>query len=227
MDKVSFGTSTINSIKELLNQGVNKISVIIRHSARNYDKENPEREAFMNLTENGKNLSYKFGSSIPNSAVMSFYSSPIGRCIETAYLIDKGYVAAGGKTISNVIDSTLSPFYVRSAQKLFKLIGKPGDTGFISKWFKGEISTELIDNPEEAAKKIVESLVEKTKKSINNSINISISHDWNLFLVKEFFLKQRYEDHRNVEYLEGVLVYEKDDNLFITNHNNKNETIML
>ena len=50
MDKVPFGTSTTNTIKELLNQGINRISVIIRHSARNYDKENPEREAFMTLT---------------------------------------------------------------------------------------------------------------------------------------------------------------------------------
>ncbi|MBT3311613.1 MAG: hypothetical protein HN737_04725 [Desulfobacterales bacterium] len=223
MDKVPFGTSTTNTIKELLNQGINRISVIIRHSARNYDKENPEREAFMTLTENGKNLSYKFGSSIPNGIVMNLYSSSVGRCIETAYLIDKGYVAAGGKTISNVIDSTLSPFYVRSAQELFKLIGKPGDTDFISRWFSGEISTELIDNPEDAAKKIVKSLAEKTKKSIDDNINVCISHDWNLFLVKEYFLKQRYKDHRKVEYLEGVIVYEKDDKLFITNHKNKNE----
>jgi len=224
MDKVPFGTTTVNKIKELLNQDIKSISVIIRHSARHYDKENPEREAFMNLTENGKNLSYKFGNSIPADSAMSFYSSSIGRCIETAYLIDKGYVAAGGKTISNIIDTTLSPFYVRSVQKLFELIGKPGDTDFISKWFKGEISTELIDNPEEASKKIVKSLVEKTN---NNNINICISHDWNLFLVKEFFLKQVYKDNRNVEFLEGVLVYEKDGSFFITNHNMNNGSIQI
>ncbi len=67
-----FGEKTITVINKLLSDGVENISVLMRHSSRHYDK-NPEKEPFMTLDETGKKLSYQFGKKLPLDTNIRFF----------------------------------------------------------------------------------------------------------------------------------------------------------
>jgi len=49
------------------------------------------KEPFMGLTDVGKSFALELGKSLPAKLMPRLFSSTFGRCIETAYLIDKGY----------------------------------------------------------------------------------------------------------------------------------------
>lgn len=215
-DVASYGESTRQLMTETLsNPEVSGVMVIMRHSARHYDHENPINEPFMGLTETGKEISHAWGIGLPSGLTVGFYSSFIGRCIETAYLIDKGYVRQGGDTRHNIIEKTLSPYYVRDAQGLFK--DYIMDADFFGKWFAGEIPAAIIDHPETIAADMRDVCVTRLKagSGTNCSLDICVTHDWNLYVLRQHFLGLHYEAHGKVGYLDGVVIFQKDGRFFI------------
>ena len=227
MTTEAFGSQTLNTINHLHQQGIKKIAVIMRHSERHYDNDYPDREPFMNLTENGKDVSFQFGEQLPPKMLVRTFSSFIGRCIETAYLIDKGYTFKGGKTRSNMVELLVSPFYAKNPVEIMKTFLESGYSNFIRAWLNGDFSSEVIEDPRESAKTIVSFAKEQLIQSLENHIDISITHDWNLYLVKEIFLGLKHEDAGAVEYLEGVVLYANNNDFFITNHQTKPRTLEL
>lgn len=218
MTTKDIGLQTLDTIQRLHAKGIRKIGVIMRHSERHYDPDNPVREPFMNLTENGKDMSFKFGEQLPSQMCVRSFSSFIGRCIETAYLIDKGYMSKGGKTKSNTVAIFLSPFYAKNPAEILKTFLESGSSHFIRAWLNGDYSSEIIDDPEDSARKMVTFAKEQLNQSIENHIDISVTHDWNLYLIKEVFLGLKHEDAGKIEYLEGVVLYKENDIIFIANH---------
>lgn len=213
-----FGSQTLTIIKRLHKQGINKIAAIMRHSERHYDLDNPAVEPFMSLTETGKDLSFRFGEQLPPGVFVRAFSSFIGRCIETAYLIDKGYTSKEGETHSNSVELFLSPFYAKNPAEIFKTFLESGSLNFIRSWLNGDFSSKIIDDPKDSARKIVSFAKDQLAQSLENHIDISITHDWNLYLVKEVFLGLKHEEAGKIEYLEGVILYVHNNELFITNH---------
>ncbi len=217
MTDKEYGKSTKDLIQNLTDRGITKMSVMIRHSARHYDSENPQNEPFLLLTEEGKEFSYNLGKSLPPDYTLRFYSSMMGRCIETAYLIDKGYVAQNGLTEHNKMEPFLAPSYVKKPFELMKVLQKTSPN-FIRHWFAGKISSDIIDPSQPAAQFIVEMLVEKLKDLPDNHINMGVSHDWNLYLVKEHVMGLKHENVGKVEYLEGLVVYQEKGKMYVVNH---------
>ncbi len=217
MEENEFGKNTLKLISDLKERGINRFSVIMRHSARHYDLENPRTEPFQGLTEEGKEYSYDLGKRIPQDLTIRLFSSTFGRCIETAYLIDKGFTSVGGSAINNNINIKLAPSYVKEPQLLLKIM-QEGIPDFIRYWFEGNISTDIIDRRDNAAKEIVAFLTTELKELPENHINLTISHDWNMYLIKESFLGLKHEDTGNVEYLEGAVIYEENDQMYIAHH---------
>jgi hypothetical protein len=217
MTELEYGNSTLELIKDLLSRGINKFSVMLRHSARYYDHEHPEMEPFLVLTEEGKRYSLELGCALPEGLEINLFSSAFGRCIETAYMIDKGYVSKNGTTYHNRVEKLLSPSYVKKPFELAATLGKP-HSDFIRTWFDGEIPLDIMESPKKAAGDILQGLVERLPGLSENSININVTHDWNLYLVKEQIMGLKHEEVGPVEYLEGLVVYESAGQVFIENH---------
>ena len=59
---------TLLMIKSLIDQGVEKISIIMRHSAR-YFGQDPRMEPFLGLTETGKGYAVNLGQADRKSVV--------------------------------------------------------------------------------------------------------------------------------------------------------------
>ncbi len=68
-----------------------RVFLLIRHGERNHiTPEDPDFGAHVGLTERGCEQALSLGRAIPVAGDICFYSSPVGRCMETAERIAKG-----------------------------------------------------------------------------------------------------------------------------------------
>lgn len=224
MSDERFGQETLNVINELNRQGISKLSVIMRHSARNYD-EDLKMEPFMWLTEEGKQFATSLGENLPENRRLRFFSSYIGRCIESAYLIDKGYLKTGGKTENPVVSKEVSPFYVLDLKKTIGIIMKQDVFTFIRNWIDGGIDDSVLMNAEASARQMMSFMAGNLNDSPEGTLDICITHDWNMYLMKEFGLGLDHETYGKIDYLEGVVIFENSGDLYITNHQKSPERL--
>jgi hypothetical protein len=201
-----YGLQTRQLVETFLADGTTRGLVVLRHSVRHYDTDNPINEPFMGLTDEGKLLSYQWGNSLPPKKRLNFFSSFIGRCIETAYLMDKGHVAAGGVTSNNRIEPTLSPFYVRDPLRLFEEYLKKQN--FLTGWFNRAIPPDVITPPEQVATVMLDFWKKRLSDDrISDQIDVCITHDWNLYVLRWYLLGVFPEAQENVDYLDGLIVF--------------------
>ena len=227
MNGKAIGKETIQLIHSLHQAGVKSYVTIMRHSARFYGT--AENEAEMGLTEEGKKAAFAFGKALPVTPTLCFFSSPVSRCVETSSLIEQGFLENGGTTATNKELDALNVFYLRNFPKLFTIYNemhKNGTRGkFFRNWYEGHYSPNLVDDPVQTTRRMMKALVALLQGSATG--NICISHDWNLFLIKEFYLGIRPEDHDYIQYLEGVVIYEQNGRYYITNHQTKAKQISI
>ncbi|MBT3176204.1 MAG: histidine phosphatase family protein [Desulfobacula sp.] len=209
---------TIDTINDLMDSGVNKISVLIRHSER-FFSEDAGLEPFMGLTDKGKEFAFDFGAGMRPNTMPKLYSSFLGRCIETAFLIDKGFTKQNNQNLDhNCMDPMLSPFYVSDIDKAIPLIKKLGNNSFLREWFDNRIDENIMENPRKTSDILSEFMVEKIKKLKHNQIAICASHDWNIYPLKEFKLDLKHESAGDVGYLDGLVFFEKENQYYIKNY---------
>ena len=210
--------STIETMEKILETEPDKVSFIMRHSERHFT-ETARLEPFMGLTENGKEESIKLGFSLNQNPRPKLFSSHFGRCIETAYLLDKGYLKKHGQVNDNVeLSSDLTPFYINDIEKAITMVSKVGTTDFLRSWFNKEISEDIMLNPEETSQRIVAFMKQELQKLDKNEIGIFVSHDWNIFPIKEFFFGIKHEEGGHVGYLDSVFLFEKNNNFYLTSY---------
>jgi broad specificity phosphatase PhoE len=169
----------------------------------------------MRLTPNGRRAAYEFGEALPRNGLVRFFSSPVGRCVVTSSLIEQGCLASGGVTENNSELDVLYVFYVRDLPKLgsiyFDMARGENWPNFFRNWSEGVYSPDLAEEPAQSAQTILNAFVDLLQEP--GVGNICISHDWNLFLIKEQLLGLRPEDHEYIQYLEGVVIYKQDVDL--------------
>lgn len=217
MDAI-YQSPTISLIKDLNKQGIDKLSLVIRHSARNYD-EDIKMEPFMCLTPMGRAMALSMGELFPENFSVEFFSSYIGRCIETAYLLDKGFVRkTGGLTQDNRVADHLAPFYVKNIRKTVEIIMQQDVHTFIRNWMDGYIDETILLNAREAARQMFRFMVGGLLECEKNTLQVSVTHDWNMYLLKEYGLGLPHEQFGKVDYLEGVVIFSQNEKTYIANH---------
>lgn len=216
--KTPFILPTLSLIRDLNSRGISRMSVAIRHSARHYD-DDVKMEPFMCLTDKGRAMAQAMGEGLPENVVPHFFSSYIGRCIETSYLMDKGFVRkTGGLTRDNRVAPDMSPFYVKDIKKTVNILLERDTATFIRLWMDGGIDDAVLMKAEDAAEKMLTFMAGSLVESDRNSIQVSVTHDWNIYLLKEYGLGLPHETFGKIEYLEGVVVFEEKGKLYVAGH---------
>jgi hypothetical protein len=105
----------------------------------------------------------------------------------------------------------VSPFYVKDVEKALPLIEQQGNQTFIRNWFDNRIDETIMENPENTAGILSEFMVEKIKHLKEHQIAICVSHDWNIFPLKEVKLGLKHEIHGDIGYLDGIIFFEKEN----------------
>jgi len=209
---------TLDTINHLMDNGIKKISVLIRHSER-FFSEDAGLEPFMGLTDKGKAFAFDLGGRLRSNQSPKLYSSFLGRCVETAFLIDKGFTQKNNQAIDhNCMNAMLSPFYVKNIEKALPLIENQGNEIFLRNWFDKHIDETIMENPEKTADRLSEFMVEQIKNLKENQIAICVSHDWNIYPLKEFKLGLKFGTAGDVGYLDGVVFFEKENQYYLTNY---------
>ena len=207
---------TLETINGLMDKGIKKISVILRHSDRFFSKE-ARLEPFMGLTQEGKSFALDLGKSLPKTPVPRLFSSMFGRCIETAYLIDKGYTQQHKISLDHTIThEMLAPFYIKDIKRALPIMEDQGSERFIRLWFDRKIDPGIIENPETTALMLSRYMTDHLDQLKDNEIALCVSHDWNIFPLKEFKLGLAHETNGDVGYLDGVVFYENQGQYFVT-----------
>ncbi|HKJ97724.1 MAG TPA: histidine phosphatase family protein [Desulfotignum sp.] len=207
---------TITVIQQLLHQGITKIAAIIRHSARFYSTA-PGTEPFIGLTPAGMEYALEMGQNLMPSPLPRLYSSPFGRCIETAYLIDKGFTRRHGiHILHNQPQKMLAPFYIKDIEKALNLLKEQGTHTYIRNWFNDKLDDAVMESPETTTAALTRFMLDCIEDLDDNEIAVCVSHDWNIFPLKEFALNLPHEEAGDIGYLDGVVFFEQDNKAYIT-----------
>ena len=68
-----------------------RVFLLVRHGERNHiTPDDPDFGAHVGLTDRGREQAQSLGKCIPAEGDICFFSSPVGRCVETAEFIGKG-----------------------------------------------------------------------------------------------------------------------------------------
>jgi hypothetical protein len=226
-DSQDQGSHTIRLVNRLFKQGIQKMSVLVRHGDRHYDLANVQNEPFLPLTEHGKQRSYEFGLQLPSEPYYHFFSSPVIRCVETAYQIEKGCIKRGDRTQVNIIIPNLAPFFVKDCSAVFSRCAVDGPEVFIQSWLRGHISEEIMLPPKLAIREQLVQIMVGLVEQDNLRLNICVTHDVNLYLIRELCLGQLIEDVGRIDPLEGLVFFEQDGVVQVSNHLGPPKTVRL
>lgn len=184
----------------------NKLSLLIRHG----DRDKIPHGSFGNevlLNKKGKQNALKFGENITELKVNKILTSPVGRCVQTAELIAKGY----GRNIE-IIETTA--------------LGAPGlhiydevDAGkFILKYGFDEMYKRFISEAEIPGVPTIAELNQSITNFLNqntsqNGLTIFVSHDMLIAFYHYSINKTVYTKENWIQYLTGLILkngkYEK------------------
>jgi broad specificity phosphatase PhoE len=209
---------TLTVIQQLRHRDITKIAAIVRHSERFYGT-TPSSEPFMGLTPAGMEYAVEMGQNFPAAPLPRLYSSPFGRCIETAYLIDKGFTRQHGIGLPhNQPREQLAPFYIKDIKKALNLLKELGTRIYIRNWFDNRLDETVMENPATTTASLIRFMTERVNDLADNEIAICVSHDWNIFPLKEFALGLTHEEAGDIGYLDGVVFFENDGQMYITSY---------
>ena len=212
------GENTLKLVNDLFNQGTEHIILLMRHSAREYE---PGRHDLLNpLTEEGRMLAKDLGRRLPKSMIIRGYTSPAERCVDTAEQIMAGHTENGGQVMRNRIVEALGVFYVLDQMKMFMAMQATGGlVSFQREWFSGEVPPDILMPADLSANVIVGLAKEKLKEKLSEPrLDLMVSHDFTLYLLKHQLLGQDSERYPDVIYLDGIAIFERDGRTCIQSH---------
>ena len=208
------GNAMIDHLERLEERGIDRVLAVVRHSAREYvqgrhDLENP-------LTQEGRSLALGFGERLSPGLTVRAYSSPVERCVDTAGLILEGHEAKGGAVERHRVVEGLGLFFILDQRKMFRLMRDVhgGGPGFIRAWCDGQVGDDVVIPAADAARIMLSMLAGKLPPG-RSVLSVAVSHDFNLFVLREQLLGMRHEDHGQVEYLDGIVLFEDEDALWL------------
>lgn len=208
------GEKIIQHLERLGENGIERALAVIRHSAREYapgrhDLDNP-------LTDEGRQMARRFGEGLPARLTVRAYSSPVARCVDTAERILEGHRAKGGVVERQRVLEGLGLFFILDQRKMFRLMRDVhgGGQEFIRAWCERRVEEDVVI-PARAAARIMLSMLASKLPPGSPSLAVAVSHDFNLFLLREQIFGMRHEDHGHVDYLDGIVLFEDAGRLWV------------
>ncbi|MCF0224031.1 MAG: histidine phosphatase family protein [Fibrobacter sp.] len=184
-----------------------KLYLLIRHAERYHiTKEDADSGAHVGLTDKGKIQAFELGKLFPKGRSVQYFSSPVGRCIETARGIERGRVDVGGLGQNDVaVLDCLGDFFVKDFNEYQKAL----DRNFyanICEWVKGSENPAFYPLHERSVQ-MREMLYEKGKADFN----VFVSHDAWIVPCLSHFCGHVYTESSWMNFLTGIafLVDEK------------------
>ncbi|MEM7365262.1 MAG: histidine phosphatase family protein [Pseudomonadota bacterium] len=223
---MEYGQQTLDLIQDARGRGAEHIAVVMRHSARTYkpgirDFDNP-------LTDEGRALAQSFGEALAKDAHVRAYSSPVGRCVDTAEKIIVGHEQSGGTAKGRRDIEVLGNVHILDFARFAKAVQEVGLDAMYPKWFAGELAPDLLLPSKMLSELIAHVVLEKLDRPIGGpQIDVLVSHDMNLYPMRHHLLNQTIEEYGRVNYLDGLVFYAVDGVVQVQSHHGQPEPLKL
>lgn len=182
-----------------------RVFLLIRHGERRHiTPEDPDFGAHVGLTERGREQALALGKCIPAEGDMSFFSSPVGRCVETAENIGAGR-SVKNPSIEKM--DCLAEYFVQDYDEYTKVL-RAGFYEGICEWLKNEAAGNSRGDKEAFAplparsEEMLSMMLEKG----NCRFNIFATHDAWVVPCLTHFCKMTFTPQRWMNYLTGMAV---------------------
>lgn len=210
-----YGQATLALIANVYEEGADHVAALIRHSAREFE---PGRHDLLNpLTDDGRAFAEDFGRALPKNLLVRGYASPAERCVETVQLILKGHADIGGRVTRHRPIEALGVFYVLDQMRMYRaMTAAAGHVAFLAQWFAGRVPTDVMMPADLAAKLVGRVVASKLEAPLERpQLDVCVSHDMSLYLVRDRLLGLGVETSGAVDFLDGVVLYEREQRLWM------------
>lgn len=186
-----------------------RVFLLIRHGERRHiTPEDPDFGAHVGLTERGREQALSLGKCIPAEGDMSFFSSPVGRCMETALNIGVGRGIE--KPQVQPLDC-LAEYFVQDYGEYTKVLHAGFYEG-ICEWLKKEAAGNPRGDKEAFAPLAArsEELLAMMLEKGDARFNIFATHDAWVVPCLTHFCKMQFSPKRWMNFLSGLAVVADD-----------------
>ncbi len=198
-----------------LRMGKGSQALIVRHAER-FQVPSISESLGIGLTEKGKRDAFEMGRAIEGFEQIRLFHSPAVRCRETAEAIAQGFSGRGG-TVGGTMETwdLCAPYF--KDNRVLKEAERQG-YGFMRSWFIGQFEAEWIKPTPEAADMVLAPILQRMLEMTEaDRLDIHVSHDWEIVLLREELLGVRYEEAGWIEYLEGIHFSRQEDGFVARN----------
>ena len=192
-------TYRMSNVLDLLNGQSNLSAIVIRHAQR-HEIVGAEGYWTTGLTAAGLEQAHEFGRALAGRfSGYRVFHSPVKRCEQTAKAIAQ---ELGVEQVRP--ENTLGVSYIRvSVEEGFAEADRHGDN-FIRAWFSGRVPPEIFMPLPEARDIQIAYLRSKLDEAPRKTLDIHITHDWNINVLREGIFGLRHEDVGWPDFLSGL-----------------------
>ena len=182
-----------------------RVFLLVRHGERHHiTPEDPDFGAHVGLTDEGRRQALSLGKCIPAEGDLRFYSSPVGRCVETAECIAKG---RGIENPQITPLDCLAEYFVDNYDEYTKVL-RAGFYEGICEWLKNEAAGNPR-HPREAFAPLSgrsEEMLAMMLEKGNARFNIFATHDAWIVPCLTHFCKMQFSPKCWMNFLTGMAV---------------------
>ena len=201
--------------------GDERVYLLVRHGERRHiTPQDPDFGAHVGLTDKGREQALNLGKSIPPEGDICFYSSPVGRCVETAQFIGRGRASvqcASQDTSAPRVQplDCLAEYFVQNYDEYMKVL-RAGFYEGICAWLANETaggSQEKLGNQDARGPQAFCPLAPRSEEMLSMMLekgtarfNIFATHDAWVVPCLTHFCNMRFTPQRWMNYLTGMAV---------------------
>jgi hypothetical protein len=190
-----------------------RAAAVLRHAAR-HPITDPREPLAAELTEAGHRDAEAFGASIRGFDRVRLFHSPVKRCQQTAEGVAAGAGRAGLAVELVGTSPELGVAYILDQVETGRLSGLHGEH-FVRLWFTDQVSEQLIQRAPDIARRKLTYLSARLREPVASGrrLDLHISHDWNVIILRELLLGVRHEEAGWATFLDGVVFTAEEEKL--------------
>jgi hypothetical protein len=192
----------MSNILDIINNLPGQSAIVIRHAER-FAIKGIDAHFSTGLTEKGLADAYDFGASLPHFENYRLFHSQAKRCRQTAERICEALELAGRKAAIVGQEEVIGVSYMLTdIHTAFNESERHGNQ-FIRAWFDGRLEPGIYKPLDETLEQHLGYL--RTSLQASRGLDIHVTHDWNINVLREGIFGLRHEDIGWPEYLSGVI----------------------
>lgn len=191
-------------------------AAFLRHAERHpiLDATDP---TLAELTEAGIAAAEVFGGKIVGFDRVRLFHSPVKRCRQTAEAIARGAKKTGCAVEVVGPEDALGVDYILDLKEAGRLTVLHGEH-FVRLWFGGQVAPTVIREAAQIAARKLAFMSQRLHEPAvgGRRLDLHVSHDWNIIILRELLCGVRHEDAGWLNFLDGVAFYPTADGLCAT-----------